>query len=270
MPRNIKLTIEYDGTFFHGWQAQQPQNRRPKRLPTNSRRTVQGEIERALKKIYRKSLKLIGSGRTDSGVHAWGQVANFTMSSPMPLAEIQRALNANLPEDIAIIKVEEASADFHARYSARSKTYRYSILNRDARPALERNTCFYYPYPLNLAAMRREAKSLIGRKDFRSFAASDPSKGERGKQEKGTVRTVKRVDISRRGDHIWIDIEADGFLYKMARNIVGTLLTVGANQLPRGAIRKILVQKDRRAAKATAKAKGLALLEVSYGSQRPR
>src|SRR3989338_6782667 len=263
MPRNIKLTIEYDGTLFHGWQAQQPRSSRPKRLTAGSRRTVQGEIERALKKIYRKNLKLIGSGRTDSGVHACGQVANFAMSSPMPLAEIQRALNANLPEDFSIIKAEEVLPDFHARYSARSKTYRYSILNRGARPALERNTCLYSPYPLNLAAMRREAKSLVGRKDFRSFAAGDASKSDDGKMA-STVRTIKRAGISRKGDHIWIDIEADGFLYKMVRNIVGTLLAVGASRLPSGAIRKILAQKDRRAAGVTAKAKGLALLKVIY------
>lgn len=263
MPRNIKLTIEYDGTLFNGWQVQQQRGRNSKRLPVISCRTVQGEIERALKRIYRKSINLTGSGRTDSGVHAWGQVANFKLSSPMPLAEIQRALNANLPEDISIIKVEEAPPNFHARYNARSKTYRYSILNRTSRSALERNTCLYYPYPLNLTAMRREAKSLIGRKDFKSFAAGDASKSADGKKV-NTVRAIKRVDITRKGDHIWIDIEADGFLYKMVRNIVGTLLKAGASKLPNGALKQILAQKNRHAAGATAKAKGLALLEVKY------
>ena len=263
MPRNIKLTIEYDGTLFSGWQAQERRNGHSKHLQTKPRRTVQGEIERALKKIYGKNIKLIGSGRTDSGVHARGQVANFKMSSPMPVAEIHRALNANLPEDISILQAEEALLDFHARYSARSKTYRYSILNRSARSALERNTCLYYPYPLNLKAMRRESHSLIGRKDFRSFTASDPSKAKKEKKS-GTVRTIKRMEISSKGAYVCIEIEADGFLYKMVRNIVGTLLGVGSGKLPRGAIQKILARKDRRTAGVTAQAKGLALLEVKY------
>jgi tRNA pseudouridine38-40 synthase len=263
MQRNIKLTIEYDGTLFNGWQVQKAPNGRPRRRTERSQRTVQGEIECALKKIYKRSIKLIGSGRTDSGVHAWGQVAHFKVASSMPVAEIQNALNGNLPEDIAIIKVEEVTPDFHARYGARSKIYRYTILNRNARSALERKTCLYYPNKLNLAAMRRECKYLIGTKDFRSFIASDPSKIKKGKTG-NTVRTIKRLDISKKGDHILIDIEADGFLYKMVRNIVSTLLEVGSHQLPKGAIQKILAHKDRQAAGSTAKAKGLALLEVKY------
>lgn len=176
MQRNIKLTIEYDGTLFNGWQVQESRNGHPNRSMTKTQRTVQGEIERALKKIYIKNITLIGSGRTDSGVHALGQVANFKISSVMAIPEIQCALNANLPEDISINNVEEVSSDFHAQYSVQSKTYRYTILNRNSRCSLDRNTCLYYPYKLNLAAMRREAKFLIGRKNFKSFTASDPAK----------------------------------------------------------------------------------------------
>ena len=259
MPRNIKLTIEYDGTLFNGWQAQQARSRQKRRFAGRSLRTVQGEIETVLKKIFKKSPKLIGAGRTDSGVHALGQVANFKTTSSMPLTEIQNALNANLPEDIAIVKVEETPASFHAQYSAKSKVYRYTILNRPARCALQRNYVLYYPYQLNITVMRREARTLVGRKNFKSFAASDPAR-----IKTKTIRMVKRLTIKRRGDILTIDIEADGFLYKMVRNIVGTLLEVGRGRLAIGSVKKILAQKDRKAAGTTAKPKGLMLLEVRY------
>ena len=249
MQRNIKLTIEYDGTDFNGWQVQ-----------AKGRRTVAGTIEKALKKIFRKNIRLIGSGRTDSGVHALGQVANFRTDSPMPVERIQKALNANLPEDIAVWKVEEVDADFHSQYSVRSKTYRYTILNRDARSPLQRQFCLAHPYPLNLRRMKEEAKALVGRKDFRAFQASNPSRDEKA----STVRTVRRVDIRKKGDFLYIEIEADGFLYKMVRNIVGTLLDVSQGRLPKGSIKSILTQKDRNLAGDTAKPQGLTLLEVEY------
>lgn len=248
MLRNIKLTIEYDGTYFKGWQIQ-----------TNGARTVQGEIEAALKEIFKKAIRLIGSGRTDSGVHALGQVAHFKTASSMPLKEIRGALNANIPTDVAVIKAEEATPNFHAQYSAKSKTYRYTILNREARGARDRHTCLFYPYTLNLRRMRAEAKALIGRKDFRSFQASDPLR-----KEKGTVRTVKALTIKKQGDYIHVDITADGFLYKMVRNIVGTLLEAGSGRLPKGSIRQILAKKNRAFAATTAKPHGLTLVRVEY------
>ncbi len=249
MLRNIKLTIEYDGTDFNGWQVQ-----------AKGRRTVAGEIEKAIKKIFHKNIRLIGSGRTDSGVHALGQVANFRSDSPMPVERIERALNANLPEDIAVWKVEEVPADFHAQYSVRSKTYRYTILNRNARGPLQRHYSLVYPYPLNLRRMKEEAGALVGRKDFRAFQAANPSRDEKA----ATVRTVKRIDIKKKGDFIHMDIEADGFLYKMVRNIVGTLLEAGQGRLPKGSIKSILAQKDRNLAGDTAKPQGLMLVEVKY------
>jgi tRNA pseudouridine38-40 synthase len=263
MGRNIKLTIEYDGTNFCGWQTQARRNNPKNHKAYQHQRTIQGEIEKALKKIFKQNIKLVGSGRTDSGVHALGQVANFTTQSLMPIEKMQSALNANLPEDIAILKVENAAPDFHACYSAKSKTYRYTILNTTARPALQRNFCLFYPHKLNIRKMRDEAKSLIGRKNFKSFTASDPAKRKATKKE-NTIRTIKRLVISKKGPYLFIDIEANGFLYKMVRNIVGTLLEAGSNKLAKESIKGILAQKDRCAAGNTVHSKGLTLLEVNY------
>ena len=261
--RNIKLTIEYDGTDFNGWQTQTARKEKSTPATHNVHRTIQGEIEKALKKIFKQGLKLTGSGRTDSGVHALGQVASFKTRSSMPAGEMQNALNANLPDDIAIIKVEEAPSDFHAQYSVKSKTYRYTILNRNMPCAQQRNFCLLYPYKLNIRAMREETKSLVGHHDFKSFTASDPAKRKKGVKE-NTVRTIKRLTITKKGDFLTLDIEANGFLYKMVRNIVGTLLAVGSGKLAKGSIKQILAKKDRNTAGITAKPKGLALLEVKY------
>lgn len=263
MPRNIKLTIEYDGTDFSGWQTQTSRSNSRQKPSGRAHRTVQDEIEKTLNIIFKQRLKLTGSGRTDSGVHALGQVANFKTCSLMPLTEMQKALNANLPDDIAITKIEEASLKFHAQYSVKAKAYRYTVLNTAARCAQQRNFCLYYPYKLNIRKMREEAKDLIGRKDFKSFTASDPAKRKAGKNE-NTVRTVKRLVISKKGDNLIFEIEANGFLYKMVRNIVGTLLEIGRGKRARGSIKQILAKKDRNAAGNTAKPKGLALLEVRY------
>lgn len=263
MTRNIKLTIEYDGTHFNGWQTQTAREKQSQKNAHKKQRTIQEEIEEALKKIFKQHLKLIGSGRTDSGVHAIEQIANFKTRSLMPVKEMRSALNANLPDDIAIIETKEVAPDFHAQYSVKSKTYRYTILNRNVRCAQQRNFCLFYPYKLNIRAMREEAKFLVGRKNFKSFTASDPAKRKSGKKE-NTIRTIRRLTISKRGDFITVDVEADGFLYKMVRNIVGTLLEIGNGKLAKGSMQKILSEKDRKAAGNTAKPKGLALLKVRY------
>ena len=248
--RNIKLTIEYDGTDFEGWQVQRNARRS---------RTVQDEIQKVLAKLFKEKITLIGSSRTDSGVHALGQTANLKTKSTHPLAQIKKALNANLPKDITIIKVEEVPLDFHAQFSAKSKTYRYTILNRDAHGALDWRYSLWYPHKLNLKLMREEAKAFIGRKDFKSFQGAQTAK-----QVKNSVRTIKRIDIKKKKDYIYIDIEADGFLYKMVRNIVGTLLASGSGRLPKGSLKKILAKKDRACAGPTARPYGLTLLEVKY------
>ena len=249
---NIKLTIEYDGTNFNGWQIQKQNNR-----------TVQGEIERALKLIFKKRIKLTGSGRTDSGVHAFGQVANFKTDSRLTEIEIQKALNANLPEDITILKSEDVPLTFHAQYSAKRKTYCYCILNRPFRCAQQRNYYLHVPYKINLQRMREEAKALVGRKDFRAFMATDAAQRNTIK-EKNTVRTVYHLEIRKKENFLYIEIEANGFLYKMVRNIVGTLLEISTKNLPKGSMRKILQTKTRNSAGHTAPARGLCLIDVTY------
>lgn len=252
--RNIKLTIEYDGTNYAGWQCQKPRVR-----------TVQGVLERALRKILRERAKLIASGRTDAGVHAAAQVANFKTARSIPAQNLRRALNSFLPPDIAVTAVEEAPLDFHSRFSAKSKVYRYTILNQPYPSAFLRNTACFCPHPLNIRLMRDAAARLIGRRDFKAFCAS-------GSGAKTTIRTVKKISIkashlpffSLRYPLIIIDIEADGFLYNMARNIAGTLIEIGRGKLKKSALKKILASGDRKLAGPAACACGLCLLKVNY------
>lgn len=246
--RNLKLTIEYDGTRFKGWQIQR-----------QGERTVQEEIKSALKIILKESVTVIGSGRTDAGVHASGQVANFKTSATIETGKLLKAMNANLPPDISITEVKEVAKDFHAQFSATSKTYRYLILNREARSAFEHAYSLYYPFKLDLRKMRESARILTGKHDFRSFQASDPRR-----KELDTVRDISDIKIVKRGSMIVIDITADGFLYKMVRNIVGTFLEVGRGRLQPADVRKILNGKNRVLAGDTAKPHALTLLGVEY------
>jgi tRNA pseudouridine38-40 synthase len=245
--RNIRLTIEYDGTNYCGWQVQS----------RASKKSIQGVIEKALQRIFRTKVKLIGSGRTDAGVHALGQVANFHSKSKIPLCNIQKALNSYLPDDIVIQKAQAVKSAFHSRFSAKAKTYRYTILNRSYPSAILRHAEYFYPYFLDADLMRKESRVLLGRHDFRSFQACD-------KKERDSFRTIKRIDINRSGDLIRIELEADGFLYNMVRNIVGTLIEIGRNKLPPGSLKKILLAKNRKLAGPTAPAKGLMLVRVRY------
>lgn len=247
--RNIKLTIEYDGTHFNGWQIQDPKQR-----------TVQGEIKKALKKVFKNDLTLYGSGRTDSGVHALEQVANFKVESHLEPTAILRAVNASLPNDVAIIKVEEAKSSFHAQFDAKTKVYHYRILNRPARSAIHRDYSYHFPVKLNLKAMRQEAKALVGKKDFKSFRATPPA----NTKEKNTIRTIKSVTIKKKRDFVLVEIMANGFLHKMVRNIVGTLIAIGAGHKKSGHIKEILRAKNRSFAGKTAHPKGLCLVKVNY------
>ncbi len=246
------MTIEYDGTNLNGWQIQ-----------ARNQRTVQGEITKAAQKLLNEKVKLIGSGRTDSGVHALGQVANFQTKSLFPILEIKKALNALLPKDIRVIKIAEVPLNFHAQYNAKRKTYRYSLFLREVACPFRHKYSLHYTKKINLKRMREEAKALIGKKDFRSFMASDPSLGTKQK-EKNPIRVIYRIDIKKTKDLLQIDIEANGFLYKMVRNIVGTLLEIGTKKLEPGIMKKILAKKNRNYAGETAKPKGLTLLEVNY------
>jgi tRNA pseudouridine38-40 synthase len=246
--KTFKLTLEYDGTGFNGWQVQ-----------AGDQRTVQGEIEAVLSKIFKVDrMVVIGSGRTDTGVHARGQVAHFRVVTDMPADEIMRALNYNLPRDIVVVKAEEVARKFHAQRSAKSKVYVYTVLNRSYASALERNRSCFYPRKLNLKRMRDEAKSFVGTKDFSSFANIDRSR------TCDAVRTIARLEIKKCGDYIRFTIESDGFLYKMVRNIVGTLLEVGSGRFPAGSIEKMIKSEDRKSAGLAAAPQGLCLEEVKY------
>lgn len=241
--RNLKLTIAYDGTNYAGWQVQKL-------------KTVQETIEKALEKILQEKVKLIASGRTDSGVHALGQVANFKTDSKLFPDNIQKALNSCLPKDIVVKKVEDVALEFHARYSATSKSYRYTILNRKVRSPLDRHYAAFIPYPLDIRSMQDAAVHLVGRHDFRSFQAKAG--------EGNSTRTIKSLGVKKRGRFIYIDIEADGFLYNMVRNIVGTLIEVGRGKLKANGTMKILKARKRSRAGPTAPPEGLCLVRVRY------
>jgi tRNA pseudouridine38-40 synthase len=245
--RNIRLTIEYDGTNYCGWQVQKH----------SQKKSIQETIEKALRKILQEKIRIIGSGRTDAGVHARAQVANFKTKSDTALDKLQKGLNALLPGDIAVAKIEEVPPDFHSRFAAKSKVYRYSIINRSYRPALLRGRVYFYPYPLDVKLIQQESRILLGRHNFKSFQAAD-------KKETNSVRTIKKLQVKKDNDLISIDIEADSFLYNMVRNIIGTLLEIGRGKLPRGSLGKILAAGDRRLAGPTVPSRGLCLLEVKY------
>ena len=243
--RNIKLTIAYDGTAYKGWQVQK------------NARTVQEELERAISAFFGGKHTLYGASRTDAGVHALAQVANFKTPSGIPVSRIPFALNSVIPEDIAVKKAEEAEPGFHSRFAALSKSYRYHIFNSKSRdPFRERYSC-RVPYVLDVPLMRKEAAFLKGRHDFRSFQASD-------KRERSSVRTIKSIEVKKRGSSVTIDVEGDGFLYNMVRNIAGTLIDIGRGYLAPGSVSRILKAGDRTKAGPTAPAKGLFLVRVKY------
>jgi tRNA pseudouridine38-40 synthase len=249
--RFFKLIIEYDGADFSGWQLQ-----------NHRYRTVQGEIERALKQIFKKRIRIIGSGRTDAGVHAKGQVAGFAVRTRLQCQDIQKALNFYLPEDLVIHHVIETEANFHARYSVKSKIYKYVILNQKTRSPLERHRCWQIPRPLNLGLMRQAAKIIKGKHNFRGFMSANSV--ENDSILRNTVRTVTKLNIKKQGAKIIVEIEADGFLYKMVRNIVGTLVQVGLKKMNQKLISKIYKEKTRMLVPAPAPAFGLYLWCVKY------
>ncbi len=262
LPRNIKLSIEYLGSDYCGWQIQ---NQKPIRGKISKSASIQENLENILSRILQEKIKVIGSGRTDAGVHAVSQVANFKTRSHMSLSGMQKALNGLLPKDIAVGSICEVASDFHSRFAAKSKIYSYVILNSPVRSVFLKDISLFLPYRLNVGLMQKESRCLLGRHDFKSFCAS-------GSSVKDTIRTIKRISISKRayplfnisGPLIIVEIEADGFLYNMVRNIVGTLIEVGMEKLPAGSLRKILTAKDRKLAGPTAPAKGLFLTRVAY------
>jgi len=257
--RNIKLTIAYEGTNYRGWQSQGDRHSN----------TVQQAIEEALRKILIKKPRLIGSGRTDAGVHALAQVANFKTDDPIRLDKLKAALNGLLPKDIAVLRVTDAPLDFHARFDVLSKTYIYCILPLNIKTVFISPWAWRVRHPLDIFMMRREAKALLGRHDFRSFQASDRVK-------RHSVVTLKRVEIKKVKDQkgfpflkgiefITIELEASGFLRNMARNIAGTLVDIGRGKFKKGELAKILKKRDRKSAGFCAPPWGLYLVDVVYG-----
>jgi tRNA pseudouridine38-40 synthase len=247
---NIRLTVAFCGAPYHGWQIQ-------KRLPT-----VQGILTDVLEKITGEKVSLIGSGRTDAGTHARALVANFRTHSRIAPRDLKRAANSALPEDIRILSARGAPLEFHARYSAVSKIYRYQIYRGAVLPPHLAAEHYHYPFPLDLEPMTRAAALVVGRHDFRSFARIQP-RGLRS-EETSTVRRVLRAELRRAGRRLLFTIEADGFLHHMVRNIAGTLLEVGRGRFTVDQFEALFDKRDRRAAGFTAPARGLILIRVRY------
>lgn len=243
--RHFALKLEYDGTHFFGWQFQ------------GAGRTVQAEIEAVLKSVVGHRVVVHGSGRTDSGVHALAQIASFRVRTRLTARNFLRALNGMLPDDVAVLDVWETDPSFHARFSAKSKTYRYRVLNRRPRSALDRAYSWRVKIPVELEPMRAAALELVGTHDFRAFCSEPATRFT-------TTRTVYRLELERTGDYIIFTIEADGFLYNMVRTIVGTLLLVGTGKMSLESFRDVIRSRDRRLAGPTAPAHGLFLVEVRY------
>ncbi len=244
--RNIKLVIEYDGTNYHGWQVQ------PNGL------TIQEVIEEKIQIMTRQRVRLTGSGRTDAGVHALGQVANFRTTSTIPIEGFHRGLNSLLPPDIAIQSAEEVDLQFHAQYGAKRKTYRYVILRRESASALFRHYSWRLRGPLDLPAMEEATRCLRGRQDFTSFQGAEADTED-------PVREVFQVRWSKKdSDFLHFTMEADGFLKHMVRNIVGTLAEVGKGKRSPEQFGQVLRARDRRQAGMTAPPQGLFLVEVKY------
>ena len=244
--RNIKLLIEYDGTNYLGWQVQ------AKGL------TIQGVIEEKLTLLTGEKIGLIGSGRTDAGVHALGQVAGFKTKSRMETRTLRKALNSLLPSDIVIQEVDEVEEDFHARKNPKSKVYEYRILNREVRSPFHRVYAWHIPQRLNFKEMERASRMLIGEHDFSCFRSV-------GTPTKTAVRKIFRAEWKRNREGFFLfEIEGNGFLKQMVRAIVGTLVEVGKGRVSLEGFREILELKDRSKAGPTAPARGLFLKEVKY------
>ncbi len=241
----IKLTIEYDGTSFCGWQIQ------PNGI------SVQGTITEAIKKITGEDVKLIGSGRTDSGVHAEGQIAHFDTDSSVPPEKFASALNAVLPEDVKIVKSEKVSDDFNARFSAKKKTYEYRMYVSEYSKPLKCRYAVWVNYPLDVKKMNEAAQAFVGTHDFRCFLAANSS-------VESTVRTIYRAEVFNRGDEIVFSVTGNGFLYNMVRIMAGTLVAAGGGKICAGDVEKIISGKDRNAAGKTMPACGLTLKSVEY------
>ena len=249
--RNLKVTVSYDGTEFSGWQVQ------PDAV------TVQGTLASVIGRITGKKVLPQGSGRTDAGVHALAQVMTFVTESSVPTENFLKAMNGILPASVRVLEVVEAPPEFHARHSARAKTYRYRIYRESICPPFLARYVWHYPYPLDEEAMARAAGMVVGEHDFTSFAAVDPERSREGEP----VLNIRKIFSSaweRVGDELIYTVRGSGFLHHMVRNLVGTFILVGRGMLLAEEIRRILQQHKRSAAGATAPPSGLYLVGVEY------
>ena len=243
--RNIKLTIEYDGKDFNGWQKQ------PNKL------NIQGEIEQAIKQITGEEIDLTASGRTDAGVHAIAQIANFKTQSKLPIEKFAIAINSKIKQSIRIKKAEEVDIDFHSRYNCKRKTYRYVINNSEFGSAIFRKLEYHVPQKLDIKAMEKAIKYFEGEHDFKAFKST-------GGNNKSSVRIIYNAHLIQEGQKIIIELTGNGFLYNMVRIISGTLVEVGLGKIKPEEISKIIESKDRQKAGKTLPAHGLYLVQVEY------
>ncbi|UCD00262.1 MAG: tRNA pseudouridine(38-40) synthase TruA [Phycisphaerales bacterium] len=243
--RSIKLTVQYDGSRYHGWQIQP------------GRKTIQGELVEAVSSLVGTRTHVHGASRTDAGVSALGQVALFEIDSPIPTENFAEAISGRLPPDIVVTAAEEAPRKFDLMGGPKSKLYRYTIYTGPHRPVLQLNQCWHVPRKLDVDPMSRAAQRLVGTNDFKSFATA------KDKREQ-TVRTIFRCEVTAEDEWIYVDVEGDAFLYNMVRNIVGTLVEVGAGRWTPEKIPEILEAKNRTAAGPLAPAAGLCLMWIKY------
>ena len=253
--RTVRLLIAFEGTQYDGWQSQK------------TGRTLQEVFEKILYRVLAEKINLLSSSRTDSGVHAKGLVASFRTKSALPDEKLKHALNFYLPKDVLVHSAKTADIKFHARYSAKSKVYEYCIWNGLTRPLFEAPFVLWVPPKLDIARMKRAARHLKGRHDFRAFSAVGGSASggkDSGDEVKDTVRCIKRISVTKEKQLIRMRIEGDGFLTHMVRIIAGTLIDVGRKKISPDSIPAILKSKQRSKAGPTAKAMGLTLIKVKY------
>ncbi len=244
----IALIVEYDGSGFHGWQSQAGGN------------TVQDTLEAALSSVAAAPVRVVCAGRTDAGVHATAQVVHFDTAAGRPLTAWVRGVNAHLPSSVAVLAAHPVSEDFHARFSATGRHYRYLLLNRSTRPGLMAGKVGWHHHPLDLAAMRDAAACLIGRHDFSAFRSAEC-------QARSPVRHLRQLEMVREGDLIIVTLHADGFLHHMVRNILGCLVAVGKGARPPTWLAGVLESRERRLAAPTFDAAGLYLSGVDYDAR---
>lgn len=244
--RNIKMILQYEGTRYQGWQKQE-----------STANTIQSKLEAVLGKMCGEKIEVKGSGRTDAGVHAYGQTANFLTESDKDLAEMMDYVNQYLPEDIAVIAMEEAELRFHSRLHAKGKVYRYRVLNSSVPHVFDRKYTYCVPESLDVEAMRQAADQFIGTHDFKAFTST-----RRGK--KSTVRTITSISIDRDGEEVVFTYMGNGFLYHMVRILTGTILDVGLAKKRPEEMKEILESRERQNAGPLVPAQGLALMKVDY------